>query len=183
MRRVLVLGCSGSGKSTVAMELGRLTGLEVIHLDAYFWKAGWVETPQVEWRVVVDELIRRDSWIMDGGYTGTLDARLEVADTVIFLDFPRWLCIWRVIKRRIVNHGRTRPDMAEGCPEKVDLEFILFVWRHKHRSRPGIIARLERQRDRKQIHTFRRQSEVRRYFRDLASRNDLVTRVEANCGG
>lgn len=71
MRRVLVIGCGGAGKSTLARQLGEATGLPVIHLDAHYWRPGWVETPKETWRAAVDELIAADAWIMDGNYSGT----------------------------------------------------------------------------------------------------------------
>src|ERR1051325_11561095 len=118
MRRVLVIGSGGAGKSTFAARLGERTGLPVVHLDAHYWRAGWRETPREEWDARVDELLAADEWIIDGNYGGTLARRLAACDTVIFLDLPRTLCLWRVVKRRALFRGRSRPDMAEGWPER-----------------------------------------------------------------
>ena len=99
MRRVLVIGSGGSGKSTVAARLGELLGLEVNHLDKFYWRAGWVEPAQDEWIKTVTELMDKDSWVMDGNYSGTLELRLQRADTIVFMDLPRLLCMWRILKR------------------------------------------------------------------------------------
>ncbi|MEH2257160.1 AAA family ATPase [Nostoc sp.] len=123
MKKILIIGSGGAGKSTLARELGTILSLEVIHLDAWYWNPGWVETPKTEWQSIIQDLTLRESWIMDGNYGGTLDVRLSVADTVIFLDFPRILCLSRVIKRRFTYAGQSRPDMALDCPESPSITF------------------------------------------------------------
>lgn len=136
MERVMIIGCGGAGKSTLARQLGEVTGLPVVHLDKLFWKSGWVESSKAE----IDEKIRQAAacprWIMDGNYNRTLEQRLERADTVIYLDFPRMVCLWGVFKRLLTNLGKVRPDMPEGCPEKVDLEFLRWIWNFNKDKRP-----------------------------------------------
>ena len=142
MRRVLVIGSGGSGKSTFAQRLGARTGLPVIHLDARYWRAGWEPTPPDEWQDVVRELVARDAWVMDGNYGGTLDGRLAACDTAIFLDLPRLVCLWRVVRRWARHRGGTRPDMAPGCTEQLSLEFLRWIWGYPVRQRPGVLRRL-----------------------------------------
>jgi len=144
MKRVLVIGSGGSGKSTLSVELGRATGLPVIHLDREYWRPGWEETPKDEWKSRVEKLLAGDSWIMDGNFGGTREIRMQAADTIIFLDLPRRVCLYRVLKRTIKYYGRSRPDMSEGCNERLDLEFIMWVWNYKHRSRKRLLAELEK---------------------------------------
>ena len=143
MRKVLVIGSPGAGKSTFARRLGEITRLHVVHLDRHFWNSGWVETPRDEWSERVAELLKGDSWIIDGNYSGTMNMRLAACDTVIFLDMPRLLCTWRVLKRRLQYNGRTRPDLPPGCPERFDLEFLFWTWNYPERSRQRVDARLE----------------------------------------
>ena len=137
MKRIQIMGCSGAGKSTLARRLGEKTGIPVVHIDKLFWKSGWVESSAAE----IDEKIltaaAEPCWIMDGNYTRTLPQRLEKCDLVIYLDFPRWFCIYSVLGRYLKNIGRVRPDMGEGCPEKVDREFLTWVWQYngKHRAK------------------------------------------------
>jgi adenylate kinase family enzyme len=138
MKRVLVLGPSGSGKSTFAEKLAGLIGVPCIHLDTHYWKPNWVETPQEEWFEVVGELISQDSWVMDGNYSSTLEMRIKRADTAIFLDVSRWLSFWRVFKRRLLHRGQVRPELAPGCYEKIDFDFVKWIWNYPNRSRPVV---------------------------------------------
>jgi adenylate kinase family enzyme len=135
---VSIIGSGGAGKSTLARKLGEVLHLPVIHLDALFWRPGWTETPKPEWRARVEELVRSDAWIMDGNYGGTMDIRLPASDTVIFMDYPPTVCMLRALRRWATHRTRTRPDMAEGCNEKVDLEFLGWIWRFRSRTRPRI---------------------------------------------
>ena len=164
MKRILVIGPGGAGKSTFAKRLGSILNIEVIHLDSLYWNPGWVETPKQEWKRRLEKIITRDSWIMDGNYSGTLDLRLEACDTVIFLDIPRMICLRRVIKRAVVYRNKTRPDMADGCPERLGLEFILWVWNYKKRTRPKIVSKLETKRHDKKVIWLRTDTEVERFL-------------------
>lgn len=142
MRRVLVIGSGGAGKSTFAARLAERTGLPLVHLDALYWRPGWTETPRDEWDAEVERLLAGERWILDGNYGRTLARRLEACDTVVFLDLPRTLCLRRAVERRIRFHGRSRPDMREGCPERLSWEFLRWIWRYPAERRPGILARL-----------------------------------------
>jgi adenylate kinase family enzyme len=146
MRRVLVVGSSGAGKSVLARRLGNVAQLPVIHLDRYFWRAGWQETPLAEWQAQVTALTAGARWIMDGNYRSTLDIRLATADTVVFLDLPRWLCVAQAVKRRFQYLRTPRPDMAQGCQERpFDPHFPQFVrriWAYPQRARPQLLTKL-----------------------------------------
>lgn len=162
MNRILLLGSPGSGKSTLSRRIGSLLNLPVIHLDAYYWKPNWVATPDDEWAQIVEKLSREERWIIDGNYSRTMDIRLGRADTVILMDTPTWLCIYRVIKRRIMYHKKTRPDLNEGCPEQLDLDFLKWVWKYRKRSRNNTLHKLEQLRHDKQIYIVnnRKQAEA-----------------------
>jgi adenylate kinase family enzyme len=164
MRKVLVIGPGGAGKSTLASQLGKLLEVEVLHLDKFYWQPGWVETEKAEWLSTVNALLSRDAWVMDGNYSGTLAARFEACDTVIFLDTPRVLCLWRVLKRALMYRKRSRPDMAEGCPEKLSWEFVLWIWNYPTRTRPKIIRMLESSPEEKKIIWLRSRSDVKRFL-------------------
>jgi adenylate kinase family enzyme len=142
MQKILVIGCSGAGKSTLAKQLSGKLHIEVIHLDALFWNSGWVQTSKEEWRERIDQLCKKEQWIMDGNYGRTLSMRLQVADTVILFDYPRLLCLWGAFKRRFMYAGKTRPDMAIGCPEKVDAEFLKWIWNFNNNEKPQIMQLL-----------------------------------------
>jgi adenylate kinase family enzyme len=140
--RIAIIGPSGSGKSTLARQLGEKLALPVVHLDAHFWNPGWVETERDAWRETVQKLVERERWIIDGNYSSTMELRLPRAETIIFLDFPRWLCLLRVVRRWLTFRGTTRPDLPPNCPEKVDLAFLRWIWNYSQRSRPRTVALL-----------------------------------------
>lgn len=135
MRRVAVIGSGGAGKSMLARQIGAVTGLPVIHLDHHYWSPGWVPTPDPEWFVAQRELLAGDSWVVDGNYGGTLELRAELADTIVFLDLPRRVCLARAIRR-----FRSPILQAPGCPQKVDAAFLRWIWEFPHRTRPRLLA-------------------------------------------
>lgn len=167
MRKVLVIGSSGAGKSVFAARLAKRTGLPLIHLDALYWKPGWIQTPKDEWLRTVDGLLARDAWVMDGNYAGTLDRRLSVCDTAIFLDLPRTVCLWRAIKRRIIHHRRSRPDMAPGNDERLTWEFVRWIWEYPRTRRPGVLARLAALRADQRVVILRSDAEAERFLHTL----------------
>ncbi|HSF11968.1 MAG TPA: AAA family ATPase [Erythrobacter sp.] len=127
MDRVLIIGPCGSGKSTLARELAPRMGLPLVHMDRLGWQAGWVETEKAELNSRLADAVAQDAWLIEGNYGSTLPPRLERADTVIYLDFPIHLCLWRLIKRIVTLRGQSRPDMPEGCPERFDAAFFWYV--------------------------------------------------------
>ncbi|MBT2640613.1 DNA topology modulation protein [Bacillus sp. ISL-41] len=143
MEKIIIIGCGGAGKSTLARKLGKILNIKVYHLDALYWKPGWEMTAKDEWETLIKEVIEKDSWIMDGNYGSTMDLRALAADTIIFLDYSSARCLYGVFKRRIMYHGRTRPDINEGCPESLDWDFIKWVAQYKRKNAPGIMAKLE----------------------------------------
>lgn len=141
-RRIMVIGSGGAGKSTFARRIHEITGLPLIHLDREHWRPGWVEPPDDEWRQKVEQLAALERWIIDGNYGGTVEIRLARADAAVFFDFPRRICLWRVVKRRFSTRRRQRPDMAEGCPEHLDLHFLRWIWGYRKTARPRILEAL-----------------------------------------
>lgn len=127
MNRVLIIGPCGSGKSTLARELAPRLGLPLVHMDQLGWQAGWVETGKAELAARVADAVAQDKWLIEGNYGSVLAPRLERADTVIYLDFPIRLCLWRLARRIWSHRGRARPDMPEGCPERFDAAFFWYV--------------------------------------------------------
>jgi adenylate kinase family enzyme len=168
MERVLVIGSGGSGKSTVARQLSQLLDLPIVHLDAHHWHAGWLPTPPEEWQRVVQSLVAGPRWVMDGNYGGTLELRLGHCDTVVFLDLPRLVCLWRVLKRQLRYRGKARPDMAPGCPERLSWEFIVWVWTYPSRRRPAILRRLSGLRTDQRVIILSSRREVSRFLRGIA---------------
>jgi len=131
-KRILVLGPCGSGKTVLTRELSRILYLPVIHLDAEFWRPGWVHTPRQEWRSKVASLIERDSWIMDGTYESTLDLRIPAAEAIIMIDRPRLYCLWGVVRRSLVYRNKPRPDAPPDQP--IDLAYLRYIWEYPKRT-------------------------------------------------
>lgn len=141
-RRILVLGSGGAGKSTLARALGERLGLPVIHLDIHFWSSGWRPTAAGEWQERVQQLMAGEAWVMDGNFSETLSLRMSRCDAVVFLDLPRLVCARSVLTRWWRYRLRNRPDLPEGCPEKLDLQFLSWVWSFPSRSRPRVLQAL-----------------------------------------
>ena len=135
MERILIIGCGGAGKSTLARQLGKKLGLPVVHLDKLFWHPGWVESSKEEIDAKIHAEMAKPQWIMDGNYNRTLPERVKHCDTILYLDFSRVACILGVLKRIITTYGTVRPDMGEGCPERFDLEFLKWVWNYNKDKR------------------------------------------------
>lgn len=141
--RVLVIGCSGGGKSTLAGMISSRFDLPFISMDReFFWLSGWVERSRLEQRALIAESVARERWIMDGNNSGSFDLRLPRTDLVIWVRLPRILCIWGAVTRWLKWRGRTRPEMAPGCTERVDLEFLSYIWNYEKRHAPFVIRGL-----------------------------------------
>lgn len=121
MKRVAVVGCPGAGKSTFCRQLSKLAGLPIIHLDTYYNDPAspcYLAKDLKVWEAKVAELISREQWIMDGNFGSTFKLRFGRADTIIFFDYPRYPCLWRIFKRRIEFHNKQRPEMHDEWRER-----------------------------------------------------------------
>jgi len=164
--KILVIGSGGSGKTTFARRLAARTGLPLIHLDALFWRPGWDPTPPAQWHAQVEELVRREAWIMDGNYGGTLDIRLAACDAVVFLDIPRLVCLWRVLRRQLQHGGQNRAELPAGCPERLSWEFVKWIWTYPARRRGSILQRLSELEDGKRVFVLRSSTEMDGFVMD-----------------
>lgn len=160
MQRVMIIGCGGAGKSTMAKKLAEITGLPLYHLDKMFWKSGWEMLPTPEWKEMQTELCEKQKWIIDGNYGSTIDLRMKYADTILYIDFPRWKCIWGIVKRRFQYRNRTRPDMTEGCNERLDWTFMKWVWNYREKKRPEMLALLKEKESEKQVIYLKNRNEI-----------------------
>ena len=144
-QRVVVIGCSGAGKSIFARRLGDTTGIPVTHIDQLFWQPNWVQTPKSLYLERLSAVVAQERWIIESVNASTLDLRLPRADLLIWLERGRLGCLWRVARRVAASYGRVRPDMAPGCPEQLrDREFLTYIWTFETRIAPRIEAALDR---------------------------------------
>jgi adenylate kinase family enzyme len=120
----------------------------------------------------VAALLEQTAWVMDGNYGGTQDARIAVSDTVIFLDLPRRVCLWRVIRRWLRYRGRSRPDMAAGCPEQLSFEFLWWIWNYPVRQRPGILTKLRSLRPDQRAIVLRSAGDARTFLQTVGADAD-----------
>ena len=145
MERIIIIGCGGAGKSTLAKALGEKTGLPVVHLDKIFWSPGnWQHLPREEFDALLIKELEKPRWILDGNFDRKLPLRLEKCDTVIYLDFNRFACLFSWLKRVITNWGRTRADMGPNCNEWFDPEFVKWLWTYNKTNRPQNYCLLEK---------------------------------------
>src|SRR5262249_5063159 len=170
MRRVMVIGGSGAGKSTLGRRLAKALELPLIELDVLYWRPGWIDTPMREFRDVVARLAAGPAWIMVGNYSTMFDLRMPVADTIVWLDFGRWICMYGVLRRIVRDYGRVREGMPEGCPERVDAGFLKYVWNFQTEYRPKIVAALEEFAGQTQLHRLPSRSDAERLMAAIERR-------------
>ncbi|MBZ6075104.1 AAA family ATPase [Microvirga puerhi] len=145
MRRILVIGSPGAGKTTLARRIAEALDLPLVHLDREYWRPGWVKPSDEAWDRQADELAARPAWVMDGEYFDLSDRLITRATTIIWLDLPNWLCLYRALGRLTRHYRQERSDLAEGCPEYFNWDYVTFIrdiWKYPSRNRPGILARL-----------------------------------------
>ncbi len=167
VKRILVIGCCGAGKSTFARRLGEKLGLPVFHLDRLFWRPGWKEASREEFDAELGRILKKDAWILDGNYKRTLPERLKYADGVVFLRYPRFLCLWRVLKRCLeyrCSGRKMRPDIAPGCPERLTPDFLRFIWNYNREMLPRVLSDLENASGEISVLHFRSPREAERYL-------------------
>lgn len=167
MRRILIVGCCGAGKTTLANELSKRLNLPVVHLDRLWWNPGWIESTPEKFDARLAAELLRECWIIDGNYKRTLAERLRYADTVLLLAYSRTRCLWQIFRRFREFHGRTRPDLADGCPERIDGEFLRFVWNFNRRVLPEVRQILAQRPAGCTLREFRTPAETERFLSSL----------------
>jgi adenylate kinase family enzyme len=168
-RRILVLGCSGGGKSTFSQRLSSVLGIRYVSMDRdVFWLPGWVSRDPVEQRLIITQIAAEDSWIMDGNNPRSLDLRLPRADIILWVRMPRWLCLWSIVRRGWAHRGKTRPDMAPGCLEQMpDRQFISYVWHFERDDVPEFMEGIGRCGASVPIFQLRRRADMSRLLNRL----------------
>ncbi len=162
MKRILVLGSSGVGKSSFARKLHKKLNIRLINLDEHYWKPNWEKPTTEDWEEKIQELIQEESWIMDGNYRSTLYLRFPVADTIILLDLPWWICMYRVIKRQI---RKNRIDEIPGCKEIIRWNLLRWViWKYPRIARKDILQKLEALKSKKRVIILQSRREIEEFL-------------------
>ena len=162
----MIIGCPGSGKSTMARQLKEKLGLPVVHLDQLWWKEGWQNVSREDFDDRLALAVAMDRWIIDGNYSRTIPMRLSRCDTILYLDFSRWECLLGMFQRVVGSYGRVRPDMPEGCPERFDFEFVKFIWNFNKHNRVRNYTWLSQARHAKHI-VLKNRKEVKAFLKTL----------------
>ena len=165
----MVIGVSaGVGKSTFASELGEILQIDVYHLDASYCKPNWIEAPFEAFEEAQRRISERHTWIIEGNYSKTFGVREDRADTIIYLELPRYICLYRALKRWVTNLGKTRPDIGAGCKEKMEWKFVRYiVTTYKDRKRKMYIRLEHWQASGKEVIVLKSKQEIRSYLQDL----------------
>lgn len=181
MNKIAIAGCGGAGKSTLAYKLRAILNVDVVHVDSIFWKPGWIPTAESERRRRLKNILQRSHWIVEGDGDRSsreliYDLRFASADAIVFLDFPRTLCIRRVLKRYLDYQGKSRPDLPPGCREYIKskgfLESLKRIWNYPKEERQLVLQKIRDYCAGKRVIILRSPSEVEEFLR-------VIGRVEA----
>lgn len=178
MKRVVVVGCPGSGKSTLVLQLGRLLDLDVIHLDDIFWSPNRLRPSATEQAQLLGDILDRDRWILDGDFPETHALRFRAADTILFLDTPALICAWRIVARSRENRRRRKSQDGGSPPRRglrlrvIGMGALLFrALSYPIVHRPRLLNALGEFSDSKVIRMFKRPADVSEFLASLAGQS------------
>ncbi|MBY5034876.1 adenylate kinase [Streptococcus gallolyticus] len=165
MKRVIVIGCPGSGKSTFSRKLAAVTKLPLFHLDMLNWNANKTTVSSDLFFERQESVLKQEEWIIDGNYGSTLEMRFAACDTIIFLDYPVVVCL-AGIRDRV---GQARPDMP-WIEEELDQDLLAFVRDFPKNSRPQIMTLLSSHAD-KDMYQFTNREEAIQFLEQIKKPN------------
>ena len=169
MKRIAIIGSGGAGKTTLGLAMSECLDIPVFHLDRMYWQPGWVLSDHEDVRPHLEDVMARDTWIIDGNYGSSIEERIRRADTVIFLDMPVWVCVFGAVRRYFQYRGTHRPDMTEGNNERLTLDFLGWIFGYRRNRRPRVLALLNARRHDTRITILRSRGESREFVRALSA--------------
>lgn len=162
--RICIIGGSGTGKTTLSNNLGKLLDLPTCHIDGIHHLANWEIRDQEERDRIILDKVKEDKWIIDGTYRSTLKERVEAADVVIYLDYSSVAQVKGALGRFLKNHGKEKPEIP-GCEERMSLTFLLWVWNWRKNKRDEIMEKLKSV-DQNKIMIFKNRRQLNKWFKE-----------------
>ena len=162
MNKILIIGLNGAGKSTLAKILGEKLNIEVVHIDKYYFRSNWQAVSKQEWQETIDQILLKKTWIIDGTYMSSFDKRVELADTIIYLNFNKFFCFYRILKRAL---NRSQPfDKIEGNLNKIDYGLIKKIIKYPKNE---ILKKVESFKNSKKVLVFKNSKEVKNWLQTV----------------
>lgn len=127
MGKIAIIGSHAAGKTTLAKNMNKILNIKVYHLDRLLWKPGWQSIDRPTRIDTMQNLVQEKQWIIEGTYLRSSEPRLNDADTIIFLDIPFPICLWRVINRHFRERGRSRRDIPMESSDKLTMRRMLKI--------------------------------------------------------
>ena len=156
VNRITIIGCGGSGKTTIARRLGAALDAPVTHLDVVYYDSEWNTLPKDKFASLQEELVAADRWVIDGNYASTLPIRLKRADLVIFLDLSPIACLRGIAQRRLRHRGGQ--DDQTGVYDRITWDFIKYVWKYRRTMAPRVHALIAEHTGHAEVHVVRSRS-------------------------
>lgn len=172
VKRLVIIGCGGSGKTLLANQLAALYELPLTHLDAVYYDAEWNPLPTEEFEAEQRRLVAEQRWLIEGNYAGTLPIRLARAETVIFLDLPPITCLYGIAQRRWRYRGGQHGD---GVYDHITWNFIKYIWGYRKTMRPKVQGLLAEHGGNAHLHMLTSRRQAARYVRALQAEQSTRT--------
>lgn len=170
-KKIAIIGCAGSGKTTLAFALQRKLQLPLYHLDQYYWLPHWQRVDLGKFKTIHDQLCDRDSWIIEGSYVKFFPYRAAKADLIIFMDIPRYQCMWYVIKRSFEHWGEVIPGNPDECRQRIIswkfFGFLQWVWTFNKRYNQMILDIIDAERATKKVYVLKSFKEMDEFIRKM----------------